>query len=353
MSMTLKRLAPTLGTTSTALRRALVAAGLLDAVEKRPTAIAHILGCVTYLERRNAREGTCIRFPAWTREALVTAVPSLEPSREDVLRSFSSRWGATGAMRQAAMRMRETDPTLASALAVFASEQTSDSILALTVSAQRMAWMQTNVMPARIRLAAALAMRKDPVDLEDDLAVLDGALFWLSTAVRSRCGAPDPVSAPRIPPASRDTREYDDQHSTLLSDPEWRLVDTGYTFNHLGPRDEDVDVVDAILSPLIRRMRPGDPVDAEGQPVRATRMRGRLLVGTVSKLGEMTIASAHRADRVGDRLSVQTEVAAYVVLDEEGREMEREGPDMTVAWLVEMLSVEREEAVHEPEAVDG
>jgi hypothetical protein len=353
MSMTLKRLAPSLGTTSTALRRALVAAGLLDAVEKRPTATAHILGCTTYLERRNASDGTCIRFPAWIRDALLAAVPSLEPSREDVLRSFSSRWGASGAMRQAAMRMREADPILAPALAVFASEQTSDSIQALTVSAQRMAWMQTNVMPARNLLAAALATRRDPVDVGDDLAILDGALFWLSTPVRSRCGAPEPVTAPRVAPDSRDTREYDDQHSTLLSDAEWRLVETGYAFNHMGGRDEDADIVDAILSPLARRMRPGEDVDAQGQPMRATRMRGRLLVGTISELGDMTIASAHRADRVGDRLSVQTEVAAYVLLDADGREIEREGPETTAAWLVEMLSAERGGAATEPEAVDG
>lgn len=334
MSTTLKRLAPTLGTTSFALRRALIGAGLVDDAEKRPTAAAHALGCAVYIERRKG--GECLRFPAWNRDALVAIVPSLEPRRDDVLRSYSSRWSAANAMREAALRMREARPTLARALGIFASDETKERIVALTAAAQRMEWAQTHLVPARQKLAVALA-EGQVVDGDEDLAVLDGALHWLSTPLRSRCAPPTDHVAWMRDAAVRDVRAYDDQHSLTLSSTEWGMLETGYTFNHLRARADESDLVGAILSPLTERTRgPAAAEEGSRQPLRATRNRGRLVLGTITILGGMTIASAHNADRIGDRLSVQTEVEAYVVVGDDGN-VQQEGAPHLSSWLVEML----------------
>lgn len=355
MASTMRRLAPKLGTTPPGLRTALIDAGLLDPAERRPTRMAHASGCASYYER--AKNGGYMRFPIWNGERLLELIPEIRPSRLDVLRSFGSRHGAGRAIRTSATLLREIEPALATALGMMASDQTLTTIEAMSKAAERMAWGQANLVPALARLHALIGTRVLEGEAADALAAIEGAVQWVSTSVRTRPPAIRPVILPEETPPSRDERHYGDSHSIAIGTAERRLLETGYALNHLRPRGEDVELVGAILVPLSRRVAPDATSEwhssAAGQPLRVTRHRSRLAIGTLVKLpsGE-ALASAHAAAIAAGRLTIQTEVAGYVMVDAAGGILDAAGDETIRLWLADMADEQAGRATRERAARD-
>lgn len=343
MASTMKRLAPRFGTTAQGLREALVNAGLVDPREKRPTRIAHALGCVYYYERD--KTGKHMRFPVWNPEQLKTLVPSLSPSRADVLRSFSSRHSAGRAIRTNATLLRELQPRLADALATLASDQTLETIENASRAKDRLSWGQATLVPALNRLHAAIGSQGLEGESLEALQGIEGAIQWVSTTIRAKAPSVQPVRLHEEPSPKRHERAYDDAHSVAISIGERHLIESGYALNHLRPRPEDIGLVGAVLTPLSRRVAPDAPEawhrTSANQPMRATRHRGRLAIATIARLpGGHLLASAHAATIAADRLTVQTEVAGYLMIDASGQVVDSEGDQAIGLWLSDMISDE-------------